>query len=237
MNHLKKIIKENRLLYGFFLPFVNAYRYVFFFYLRNKKFKENGTAVLIAAKNALDSIGLHYWLDFGTLLGVFRDQKLLPNDLDIDLGVFLSDYSAEIERTMFKHGFKLIKEYEIDNKKYGLEQTYERDGVTVDLFYYSYRNDIMYCHCFKNYEGYSFTDSIKIKGGMQPIEQYLPKADFRQMLFEGQYFNVPDDTHYYLVYHYGQDYIIPRKWDYCDLENDNKNAKLLTNKTGKVIVY
>jgi hypothetical protein len=38
----------------------------------------------------LDSVGLEYWLDAGSLLGVIRSGALLPWDKDIDLGCWVS---------------------------------------------------------------------------------------------------------------------------------------------------
>lgn len=229
---IKSKLKRISIVYYILSPISRLYYYVFFFYIRNKKFKQKGELILFKAKSALDSIGIHYWLDFGTLLGIYRDNSLLPNDLDIDLGVFLKDYSSEIEKAMKTYGFKLKKEYSIDNKNYGLEQTYELDGVTVDLFYYSYDEQKMWSHVFVNFPGITFKDSIKIKGGLLPIEQYFPKVGFSKLHFKHHNFTIPHPPHEYLSYHYGDDYLTPRFWNYTDLENDNKNAIYLYEKIG-----
>jgi hypothetical protein len=228
----KKALKNNRFFYVVLSPFAKIYYYVFHFYKRNKRFIQNGETVLLQAKKALDNISIHYWLDFGTLLGVYRDNALLPNDLDIDLGVFLKDYSPEIENTMRKHGFKLVKEYSIDDKRYGLEQTYEFEGVTVDLFYYGFDENRMWSHVFVNHQEMTFNESISKKGGLLPIEQYFPKTGFTQVTFLNNNFNIPDPAHDYLEFHYGKDYRIPRKWNYADIENDNINAIYLHDKLG-----
>lgn len=39
----------------------------------------------------LNSIGIRWWIDHGTLLGVLREQRLLPWDHDIDLSIFAED--------------------------------------------------------------------------------------------------------------------------------------------------
>lgn len=229
---IKNIIKSNKFLLFFFKPIINLKYFIFFYYKRNQLFNENGELVLLQAKKALDSINLKFWLDFGTLLGAYRDGKLIRKDLDIDLGVFLKDYSPEIEQAMRKFGFKLISEYEIDNKEYGLEQTYEFKGVFVDLFYYNFDTEKMWCHLFMNHPNLSFEDSLTIKGGLLPVEQYLPKCNFTKINFLNTSFTIPDSSHDYLSFHYGEDYKTPRKWNYMDLENDNKNTKTLVDKVG-----
>lgn len=232
-----KFVKRNKFLLFFFTPLIKFNQFFFRQYLRNRRFKKNGELVLKEAKNALDSIGVLFWLDFGTLLGAQRDGEFLPNDLDIDLGLFLSDYSSDIDDAMRNKGFKLIKEFSIDDKKYGLEQTYELKGVTIDLFFYSYNDDVMWTHCFHSFPNLTYAESIKVKGGFLPIEQYLPKSSFEKISFLNENFMVPIPTHDYLSYHYGEDYKVPKSWCYYDLEKDNKNAKFLWNKIGKVSLY
>jgi len=231
---ITRYIKNNRVLFFMIKPIIHLNRYIFREYFRNKKFLKNGEFVLLEAKRALESANVLFWLDFGTLLGVYRDGAFLTNDLDIDLGIFLDDYSVEIENVMKKHGFKLIKEYHIDNKKYGLEQTYILKGVTIDLFYYTVKNDIMYSHLFHHFPKLTYAESIEIKGGLLPIEQYLPISSFDKISFLNHNFTVPIPTDKYLSYHYGDEYKTSKPWSYYDLENDNKNAKFLYNKIGVV---
>ena len=234
---LRRKIKENKFLFALLSPFVGLNRFIFQYYLKNKRFKNNGEMVLLNAHNALNSINLQHWLDFGTLLGVFRNGALLPNDLDIDLGVFLKDYSPDIEKAMIDYGFVLIHEYEIDGKRYGLEQSYQYKGVKVDLFYYNSNKDYIFTHIFMNFPGMTYNESIKIKGGLLPIENYFPKTGFTQVKFLNTYFTIPSPPEKYLAFHYGEDFMTPRKWDYMDIEKDNKNARYLTDKIGKINIH
>lgn len=226
-----KALKKSKFAQTYIKP---IYQYCRFFYFRNKKYKKNGTEVLLQAKKALDAAGIFFWLDFGTLLGVYRDGKLIKNDLDIDIGVFLKDYNKNIENEMFKYGFKLVKQYEIDEKRYGLEQTYEYKGVTLDIFYYGSDDEKMWMHSFTNFPGLTWDESIKQKGGLLTIEAYLPKNGFKETNFLSTTFNIPYPPEKHLSNHYGDDFLTPRKWDYTDLKNDNINAKILPNHIGKI---
>ena len=234
---IMRFVKKNKVLFLLIKPFILFNHYFFREYFRNRRFLKNGEFVLLEAKKALDSVNILFWLDFGTLLGVYRDGAFLPNDLDIDIGLFLDNYSIELENAMKKQGFELIKEFSINNKKYGLEQTYMLKGVTIDLFYYTIKDDIMYSHLFHNFPNLTYTESIKVKGGFLPIEQYLPLSSFDEISFLNQKFTVPTPTDQYLSYHYGVDYKTPKSWSYYDLENDNKNAKFLFDKLGIVSYF
>lgn len=44
--------------------------------------------------DALDDVGITYWLDFGSLLGIHRDSDLIPYDNDIDLVVLDPDWPS-----------------------------------------------------------------------------------------------------------------------------------------------
>lgn len=211
---------------------LSQYLYIRYFYFRNKKFKKHSNDVLLRAKMALDSCGIEYWLDSGTLLGVIRDNNLLKNDLDIDLGVWLKDYSPLIEQSMLKYGFYKKSFYEIDNKSYGLEETYVFNDVSVDLFYFSSTGNYIYSHVFVPFPGLSYEDSINEKGGLLPIEQYYPNNGVTKIEFLGSSFGIPNLPESYLEYHYGKDFRTPRRWSYDDLTTDNKNAKYLFAKIG-----
>ena len=96
--NLKNKIKQNHFLFNILNPLYRIYIYVIHTYRRNKTFIKNGEKVLLQAKYALDSIELHFWLEFGTLLGAYRDNTFIKSDLDIDLGLFLKDYSPNIKK-------------------------------------------------------------------------------------------------------------------------------------------
>lgn len=42
----------------------------------------------------LEEAGCVYWLDFGTLLGVYRDDDIILHDNDCDIGILDPDWDA-----------------------------------------------------------------------------------------------------------------------------------------------
>lgn len=235
-NIIRYINKKNYLLKKVLKPFylILGLRYIRI-YKKKRDYKNNSAEVLLRAKEALDGVGVFFWLDFGTLLGAVREGGFISHDTDLDISVFLSDYTCKIEESMIKHGFSLLKQYEIDGGEYGLEQTYEYKGVSFDIFYHSnHKESYTKMQAFVPFVGCSYEESLNEKGGLMVIEQYLPKNGFDSMQFLGEKFNIPSKVDEYLKYHYGEDFMIPKKWDYKDLEKDNKNAVILEGKIGKI---
>lgn len=82
----------------------------------------------------LKSLGTIYWLDCGTLLGAIREDDLLEHDTDVDFGVWSTEHHEAIAEAMYRVGFS--KERFFGEPKKGFEQSFVRDRVKVDLFYF-----------------------------------------------------------------------------------------------------
>lgn len=54
-------------------------------------------ALLIDFDKICKQNNIHYWLDFGTLIGAIRHKGFIPWDDDIDLGIFRKDYEKVID--------------------------------------------------------------------------------------------------------------------------------------------
>lgn len=205
---------------------------------RNKKYLEHSEEILTQAKIALESENIFFWLEFGTLLGAYRDNDFIKHDSDIDLGLFLKDYSPRIDELMKKKGFKKVQEYQLDGGEYGLEQTYSYKGVYIDLFYFSeINNETLKTHCFANFNEIKALDKKDFfyeEKEIATIEIYMKNNGFEKKQFKKQWFNIPNNTKSYLSFHYGEDFMTPKHWDFMDLIVDHKNAKLI-NKRVKVV--
>ena len=169
-------------------------------YAQNKQFKKEGENVLKVASKALSEIDVFFWLEFGTLLGVIRDGKLIEHDTDIDVGIKLQDYSPKIEEALNKYGFVKTRKFEIDDGKYGIEESYELNGVSFDIFYFTVNESEMYCHLFP----FDKNNNHIVR------ELYTKATKFKTIDWQGCEVNIPIDSHQRLTDTYG-DYTIKIK--------------------------
>jgi phosphorylcholine metabolism protein LicD len=174
-------------------------------------FHENAEKTLITLSKALDENNIKAWLVYGTLLGYVREKDFISYDYDIDLGVFHNKKNLNLENILIKYGFKKIREFQIDDGIYGLEQTYELNGVTVDFFYNIDNGGEFLAHTFYSEETYSMNQTIERNGGLLVTEFTFTPYELERIKFKGGYFYIPKNPDLYLKEYYGEDYMIPNK--------------------------
>lgn len=177
---------------------------------RRNLYLQNAYLLLFQLKKILDDANILFWLDFGTLLGAYRDHDFIKHDLDLDIGVFYTD-SDRVKKALINNGFNIIREFRVNSEIYqGLEQTYCFAGVTVDVFYYHMKNDKMYCNTFS-----PFMDEYRDMSIFQVKEIILPYNGFDKMIFKGLEVVIPAKTDSHLSAHYGKNFMIPNaNFDY-----------------------
>ena len=147
------------------------------------------------------------WLDFGTLLGIYRDKGLIKHDLDMDFGIVIDDYLdfQEKEKELLNKGFQ--KTRELYYNKELMEISYDYKGLNVDFIVY------------KKEEGYvkSVVVGYLLDALNRPCKyessKYEIKFDgLKDYDFEGIKVKIPLNTHEYLEYQYEKDFLIPNKF-------------------------
>lgn len=143
-----------------------------------------------------DENDIHWFIDYGTLLGVFRDNKLIKDDLDIDFGVKADDKTDpnEISRMLTQKGF-----YHRKNKFYRgkiRQQIFFKKRVKIDIGYYYKYSDM--------YESYLFYRKIN-----ESFNQYLVAVktikdlDTKYITWKEINLCIPKLTNKYLYLKYG----------------------------------
>jgi len=186
-------------------------------YILNGKNGKIALQMLHDITDILDKYNINYWLDFGTLLGVIRENRILPWDDDIDISIFEADKEIMINKVLpaiqkakyraytkrleedaepFKKGN--VRAFKIRNNRLFFFRGY----VTLDIF-------IMY-----NYEESIYWYEL----GRPHILPRKLVAEFEMIEFNGKKYRVPKEYDAYLTYHYG-DWRIPNKEYNASLEN------------------
>lgn len=151
---------------------------------------KNGVIALKMLKdvtNLLDENNIPYWLEGGTLLGVIRENRLLPwdNDLDISLKEEYYDKVLSIIKTL---NYRVrFKEFEKDDAPFrkGIKRLVKvrnskflffRGEVSLDIFIKFKKNDQYYWQVGKkrkSISSYYYNDLIKYK--FDNKEYLIPK--------------------------------------------------------------
>ncbi len=134
-----------------------------------------------------------WWLDFGTLLGFYRDGKIIDWDSDLDVGILYEDFyknKENIERRISERGFYMTK--------------------VSDNFYRVNLSNINKLHCdiflFKKDENSIYrTHFVEYKSKHDEIFPLNKKKFFNIE------FNVPNNIEFFLETRYGDKWNIPIK--------------------------
>lgn len=208
-----KKAKSNKLIYNI----VHGIRAKKETYKKNnsiKFFQEHGYEALKRFDECMIQCGHQYSLAFGTLLGAIRNNDFIPHDDDIDVAMWISDYTPKLIDDLHNYGIELLYSYSVENDSLGKELTFVYNGVHIDIFFfYKDASGITYCCDFIYQHGCSSIDeSIYRFGGLLPRKILLPFSDsFTRTHIKDIEVNIPVNFEEILVNRYGEDYIIPKK--------------------------
>lgn len=206
---------------------------------KNVLFRTNGLKVIEEFDKVLTDNSIPYILFFGSLLGAIREHGFIKHDLDLDVAIWNEDYSDEITKCLERSGFKLTKSILVDGGKFAREETYEKEGIGIDIFYlYPYSETDGYVCCFRNYpDCLNFEHSIHKHGGLYAVQYYFPiKKRISRISFEDKLnLPIPENAHEIMRCIYGNSYMIPQPNRVAGSFKEHQN--LLLDKLGKYAEY
>ena len=193
------------------------------FQKRIQNFEKGGLILLEKFAAIMDNKGIPYWLEFGSLLGAFRDNAFIKNDFDIDVGVQLSD-ASQIYKLLIDNGFELVREFHVRGEN-GLEQTYLYSGTTIDLFDFFPDGNAIKCNGFYNAQSKQIGKYFDICVSEFIFEPF----GLMKMAFLGLSIKVPSNIERHIIEVYGEGY---RVYDPNFTDGYNKVKYPITEKVG-----
>lgn len=187
---------------------------------QRESFHQGCLELLFLVDDILKQAKIPYWLNYGTLLGVYRDNDFIPHDYDIDAGLMM-EYHEKVKSLLLANGFNQVFEAHMggswDNPDI-VEYRFEHKGACIDFNYYTTKGDGK----VNTYDFVSIKDidySAKM-GERQPIlveGVTSPLSGLREIEFKGRKFSIPSNTEDYLIANYGPSWRVPVKdFDYHD---------------------
>lgn len=188
--------------------------------LRSDQIRKAIIGLLLHWRMLADQLDISFWLEFGTLLGAFRNQSVIPYDDDADIGVPIEAMS-KLESLKGSTEVRdanpdWVSVYEADrfvlrlspvwsHVKLETNPTYHVDGKLVD------KDTGVYLDIFGFSEGRSGNVTCKFPGAqgklpLFPRQWYFP-LEFCEL--EGQVYSCPRDASMVLTYWFGRDHLEP----------------------------
>ena len=170
---------------------------------RSNLLKENFEEILnIVYSSELKNYNI--WLDFGTLLGYYRENDFISHDLDMDFGVQVSSLEEfeVIEKYLINNGFNRTKEFYFNKNL--VELSYSYKGLNVDFIIYNKENDRVSSDTI-----FFMTNALGNPTRYEVYHYEIPFSGLKECDFKGMKVKVPDNTQEYLRTLYGEDFETP----------------------------
>lgn len=167
--------------------------------------------------NLLEAHDIFFWLDFGTLLGAYRDKSFISGDDDVDLSLWAKDY-WNIKQIIDLSGWKYKS---IWRKELTIYHESNPD-FHIDLFFYD--KEEINCSAYVYLENKT-SKEINVESKMIVPKELL--EEFKTIKFYGHSFNAPKRTAEYLSCHYGEWKNKTEKWYYSKRTNIDRTHCLI----------
>lgn len=179
---------------------------------RNAAIQKHGYEMLDKVCQALKKSDITAFCAYGTLLGFVREDRILPYDLDIDMGILEDENFSwdKLDKVLIEEaGLEFHHQFVLDNGKI-TERTYNIGDATIDFFLCEKKDDSMITYIYVQ-EAYS--TRFKVRLDILPLIKgitYEKKHDIEIPII--------DNYDEYLTAAYGKTWRIPDP-NYKELEN------------------
>ena len=201
---LKKFLRTNPLTRKFYAHLIDAKQR----HIAKKGVQKQGALIIKKMQKILEKTGYLFFFDMGTLLGMVREGRLLKHDMDIDIGVIVTEeaHKTQLRTLLASSGAQLKYEYVVPELGI-IEQSYLYQGVKFDISYYYREVDQDVCYLM-------YRDPAKAYSNLQMdvVQLTCPTITATtKVAFQGLKVNAPANPEAYLAVRYGENWRIPDK--------------------------
>lgn len=169
--------------------------------LKRKRLNKHGLKALIILDNVFEVNKSFFWLEFGTLLGAYRDKAFISNDFDIDIGVLAGNRISNLQQLIVPLGFTKTRELFIP--ELGVtEETYTYNGAHIDILYFYKKDNKDVCYLYTTKEG-EYWREVMYTTGLLAVSFSFTNTGFERNKFYDNLFYFPKDTDLHLRECYG----------------------------------
>lgn len=176
---------------------------------KNKVVQAHGVEALKILYKECKKENVSLWLDFGTLLGWYRQRDFISFDIDLDFGAYSKDFEKfqTIKTRLLEKGFVYSRKFEYGDQV--VEESYSYKGLNVDIVYYQ---DRICKEERKNIFSYLVVYAMDMNKNPIDIRGYYEENNVTKLVsaeFKGIEVEVPENTEEYLANYYGKDFMTP----------------------------
>lgn len=171
-----------------------------------------GYSIIERIDSALTSHHAQYFIDCGTLLGMFRDKRLIPYDKDMDLGIWF-DESFNLDKldlVMKQAGFKKERAFVFQNEV--REITYVKGLLHIDFFVHREVGNESWIYLFYRNAQKKYPSSREYS---VLVQKRAHITGIKRLTIDGISMNIPENTEEYLASTYSESWRVPDpSWHY-----------------------
>ena len=175
----------------------------------------------------LESIGEKPFLEGGTLLGMYREGKLIEFDYDADIGIIIDNSKYTNKQNMKNYVNKIIRLILADSSFKSIIVCDDEDYYYLLNIFDKHMNHIDLSFFYKNFFNEPNNNSLYTgcPSAFTPLLWDCSDFNLVRQNFAGKEYWVPDDIEKYLVENYGENWKTPIK-SFSNYENIPKQCKL-----------
>ena len=181
--------------------------------------KQYGNCILNSLFEVANKYDIPMWIEFGTLLGAYREHGFIKHDFDLDVGMYKADYTMEFENELYKKGFIKIRSFYIESvsstEETMTEVTFDYQGLQLDIFFNHNDGNSRYAYYYIEHD--KLNTKNKVYG---VVKLKYPQVKGLSLLAIGNCnYPSPANVEEVLEAYYGKNFMTPIK-DYVIPEDD-----------------